>query len=105
MLKEIKGKVKEKAVEVKDWTVDHKGELIAFGSIAGILVGGIVLGRRVNKKYVDGWRRATEAYKNGDLTADFGPYKLMRFLEPKTGEFIGEVMCHEDTVKAFLDVK
>lgn len=105
MLKEIKGKVKETAVEAKDWVYDHKEGLIACGALTGILVGGIVLGRKHTKKFESAWRAAKQAYDNGDLDYDFGPYKLMKFFEPKTGEFIGETLCHEDTVEAFLDVK
>lgn len=105
MLKEIKGKVKETAVEAKDWADDHKEGLIAFGVLTGVLVGGIVLGRIYDKKYESAWRAAKQAYDNGDLNHDFGPYKLMKFFEPKTGEFIGETLCHEDTVKGFLNVK
>lgn len=105
MLKEIKGKVKETAVEVKDWTIDHKEGLIAGGILTGVLIGSIVLGRRYDKKFEKAWRGAKQAYDNGQLDYDFGPYKLMKFFEPKTGEFIGETLCHKDTVEAFLNVK
>lgn len=105
MLKEIKGKVKETAVEAKDWVGDRKEQVFAFGALTGILVGGIVIGRNYNKSFEKAWRNAKRAYDSGDSTFDFGPYKVMKFFEPKTGEFIGETLCHEDTVKAFLDVK
>lgn len=104
-LNKLTGKVKETAIQVKDWTSDHKSELIFCGAMAGVLVGGIVLGRRYDKKYAEMWRKASQAYKDGNLDYDFGPYKLMRIIEPKTGEFIGEVMCHEETCKAFLNIK
>ena len=50
MLKEIKGNVKETAVEVKDWTIEHKEGLIAGGILTGVLIGSIVLGRKYDKK-------------------------------------------------------
>lgn len=105
MLKEIKGKVKETAVEVKDWANEHKGNLIVGGVGAGIIIAGIVLGRKYDKKFESAWRAAKQAYDNGDLDHDFGPYKLMKFFEPKTGEFIGETLCHEDAVETFLNLK
>ena len=105
MLKEIKGKVKETAVKVKDLVVDNKEVVIYCGALTGILVGSIVYGRRINKKYDTAWRNAKQAFENGQLDADFGPYKLMKFFEPKTGDFIGQTMCHEDSVNAFLDLK
>ena len=105
MLKEIKGKAKEAAVEVKDWANEHKGNLIVCGVGAGIIITGIVLGRKYDKKFELAWRAAKQAYDNGELDHDFGPYKLMKFFEPKTGEFIGETLCHKDTVEAFLNVK
>ena len=105
MLKEIKGKVKETAVKVKDAVIDNKEIVIYYGALTGILVGGIVYGRHVNKKYEAAWRNAKQAFENGQLDADFGPYKLMRFLEPKTGDFIGQTMCHEDTMNLYLKLK
>lgn len=102
---EIKGKVKETANKAKDWAFDHKEGLIASGALAGVLIGSIVLGRKYNKKFEKAWRAAKQAYERGQVDYDFGPYKVMRFLEPKTGEFIGETVCHEDACKAFLDLK
>lgn len=108
-INEIKGKVKGMAVEAKDWVVDHKFELAFYGgfygAIAGVLAGSIVLGRHNSKKYEKAWRAAKEAYENGRLDSDFGPYKVMRFFEPSTGDFLGETMCHNDSVKAFLNLK
>lgn len=105
MLKEIKGKVKETAVEAKDWVYDHKEGMVAGGIGTGIIITGIVLGRNHAKKFESAWRAAKQAYDNGDLDYDFGPYKLMKFFEPKTGEFIGETLCHENAVEGFLNVK
>lgn len=104
-MENLKGKVKETAIEVKDWASENKGAIIAYGACAGILVGSIVLGQRKDKKISAAWRAAKEAYDNGNLDHNFGPYKVMKFFEPKTGEFIGETMCHENTVEAFLNVK
>ena len=104
-LENLKVKVKEKAVEAKDWMVDYKFELAFYGAAAGILIGGIVLWQHNAKKYEKAWRAAKEAYENGRLDQDFGPYKVMRFFEPKTGDFLGETMCHNDSVKAFLNLK
>lgn len=103
-MNEMKNKVKETATEVKDFVVDNKG-LVASCVFSGVLIiGNIAYGRKVDKKYATAWRKAKELYESGQLDGDFGPYKVMRFFEP-TGEFIGETMCHENTVKAFLDVK
>ena len=105
MLKEIKGKVKETATEVKDLIVGNK-ELVAFyAAMTGVIVGGVVYGRHVNKKCMSAWRNAKQAFDNGQLDADFGPYKLMKFFEPKTGEFIGQTMCHKGLMEEFLKVK
>lgn len=104
-LEKITGKVKETAVEVKDWANDHKEALFVCGAITGVIVGGIVLGRAYDKKYEKAWRDAKRALDDGRLDYDFGPYKLMRFLEPKTGEMIGETVCHKNTVDLFLEVK
>lgn len=108
-INELKGKVKEVSVEAKEWFSDHKVDIAVYGTMTGIIVGGIVggivLGRLHDKKYENAWHAAKTAYENGQLDADFGPYKLMRFLEPTTGEFIGETMCHKDTVEAFLKLK
>lgn len=104
-LENLKVKVKGMALEAKDWIDDYKFELAFYGITAGVLVGGIVLGRHNSKKYEKAWRAAKEAYENGQLDSNFGPYKLMKFFEPATGEFIGETMCHNDSVKAFLNLK
>lgn len=104
-LKDLKVKVGEKASEAKDWIVDHSFEVAFYGTMTGVLVGSIVLGRHNSKKYEKAWRAAKEAYENGRLDSDFGPYKVMRFFEPATGKFIGETMCHNDSVKAFLNLK
>lgn len=105
MLKEIKGKVKETATKVKDVVVDNKEVIAFYGVMTGVIVGSVVWGRHSSKKYETAWRKAKEAFENGQLDADFGPYKLMKFFEPKTGEFIGQTMCHEKSVKAFLELK
>lgn len=101
---ELKGKVKETAVEVKDWASENKGAIIAYGACAGILIGGIVLGRRNTKKFEAAWRAAKEAYENGNLDYDFGPYKVIKFFEP-TGEFIGENIMHKDSCEVFMNLK
>lgn len=104
-LENLKVRVKGMASEAKDWFDDYKFEIAFYGITAGILVGGIALGQHYSKKYEKAWRAAKEAYENGHLDQDFGPYKLMKFFEPKTGEFIGETMCHEASVKSFLNLK
>lgn len=103
-LNEIKGKVKETAVEVKEFASENKGLIIAYGAFIGVVAGDIVLGQRSSKKYKAAWRAAKEAYENGNLAHDFGPYKVMKIFEP-TGEFIGETVCHKDTCEAFLNFK
>lgn len=103
-LNELKGKVKETAVEVKDWTSEHKVAIACSGVYAGALIGCIVLGRHNSKKFETAWRAAKEAYENGNLDHDFGPYKVMKIFEP-TGQFIGETVCHKDTCEVFLKLK
>lgn len=105
MLKEIKGKVKNVAKGAKEFVEENKALCIIDGAI---VVGAItlgVLGHRHDKKFENAWRAAKEALDNGNLEHEFGPYKVMKFFEPKTGDFIGQTMCHEETVKAFLELK
>ena len=105
MLERVTGKVKEIGTEVKKWASENKSELIYWGALTGIIVGAGVLGHRNNKKFETAWRAAKSAHDNQDLDHDFGPYKIMCFMEPITREFIGETMCHEDSMKNFLNVK
>ena len=102
---EIKCKVKEATNEVKEVIVDNKGQFILYGVciIIGLIC--IVLCKRDSKKHHLLWSAAKKAYENGDLNHDFGPYKVMKFFEPKTKEFIGETVVHENCMKAFLDIK
>lgn len=104
-MNEIKNKVKETATEVKDFMVDNK-ELIVGCAFSGVLIiGGIVWGRKVNKKYETAWRKAKELFESGQLDGDFGPYKVAKFFEPKTGELIGQTMMHIDSVNVFSNLK
>lgn len=104
-MNEIKNKVKENATEVKDFVVDNAG-LIASCAASGLLIiGGIVYGRKIDKKYETAWRKAKELYESGRLDGDFGPYKVAKFFEPKTGELIGQTMMHVDSVNAFSNLK
>lgn len=104
-MNEIKNKVKETATEVKDFVVDNKG-LIASCAASGVLIiGGIVYGRKIDKKYETAWRKAKELFESGQLDGDFGPYKVAKFFEPKTGELIGQTMMHVDSVNAFSSLK
>ena len=101
----LKVKVKNVTDEVREFVDDNKFYIGFYGVGIGMIVGGIVLGRNYNKKFEEAWRAAKQAYDNGNLDYDFGPYKVMKFFEPKTGEFIGETLCHGETVKAFIDLK
>lgn len=103
-INEIKNKVKETASEVKEGFVDNADVIIPLTVAAGFLIGGIAMCKHTSKKYEKLWRAAKEAYENGNMDYDFGPYKVMKIFEP-TGEFIGETMCHESCTKAFLDLK
>lgn len=98
-------KAKELAKRGKEFVSDHQTEIVC----AGIIVSGIVAtGAYIhihNKRFFKLWQEANNALHNGDMNHDYGPYKIMRFIEPKTRELIGEVACHEDTCKAFLDIK
>lgn len=105
MLNEIKEKVKETGNKVKEWTSENAGNLIAIGVPVGLIIAGCVVGRKYDKKFETAWRAAKAANDNQDLDYDFGPYKVMCFIEPITREFIGETMCHEDTMKMYLNVK
>lgn len=103
--KTMKGKVKETVNEVKEVLKDNKGFFIVNGVAIVFIVGGIVVSRQNSKKYEALWRAAMKAYENGNLDHDFGPYKVMKFFEPKTGEFIGKTVIHEDCMKMFLKIK
>lgn len=111
-MKELKNKVETKAKEVGtgfvDFVGDHVPEII-YGTlvVGGLTMWGLAL-HKVNKEskgWEAAWRLANDHMKNNDTDFDYGPYKLMKFFEPKTGELIGQMACHEDTVKAFLEVK
>lgn len=104
-INEIKNKAKEKAGAAKEWLVDNKSEIAYYGVLTGIAVGGVVASKLHDKKYHNMWSNAKNAWENGNLDHDFGPYKVMKFFEPKTGEFIGETMCHERAMKSFLKLK
>ena len=88
-----------------DWAKDH-----AVGIACGVIYGGITLGTaymgiklyKDNKKMKALWDNAMKAFKAGDKGYDYGPYKVASFAEP-FGEKLGEILMHEDTVKAFLD--
>ena len=108
MIKKLNGvteKIKGTAIKAKDVIVDNKEVIIVDGVVIGLLVGSIVLSKRSSKKYEALWRAAKKAYDEGNLDYDFGPYKVMKIFEPKTGEFLGETLCHETATKAFLDLK
>lgn len=104
-INEITNKVRETASEAKEVVVDNLNVIIPVGVAFGFLVGGIALSKHTSKKYEKLWWAAKEANESGNLDHDFGPYKVMKFFEPKTGEFIGETVCHESCMKAFLDLK
>ena len=104
-MKELKGKVKNGLKETKEFMSENKALCVTWGAIIGgsIVLG--VLGHQHDKKFENAWRAAKEALDNNDLEYDFGPYKVMKILEPKTGELIGQTMCHEDTTNLFLNLK
>lgn len=104
MLKELKGKVQNGIGRAKELVTDNKEACIYVGSLVAIVGVSVICGRR-NKRYQTAWRNAKQAFEAGQLDADFGPYKLMKFFEPATGEFLGQTMCHEKSVKSFLDLK
>lgn len=102
---EVKGKVKDGVNRTKELIMDNKELIVYCGAAVGVVVGSVVFGRHINKKYETAWRAAKQAFDNGQLDADFGPYKVTKFFEPKTGEFIGQTMIHKTSVEAFLDLK
>ena len=105
MLQEIKGKVKNGTEKVTDFCKDHWFELaVGAGCIVGGTIG-IVLVKRDSKKFETMWRGALHAYRNGDLNYDYGPYKVVKFFDPKTLEQIGDTVMHKDTVEAFMNCK
>ena len=104
MLKELKSKVRNGIGRVKEVVADNKELVIYAGTMVGVIGVSVVCGRR-NKRYQTAWRNAKQAFEAGQLDTDFGPYKLMKFFEPTTGDFIGQTMIHEDSVEQFLKFK
>ncbi len=105
-LREAKKKMCEKAANAKKWTSDHKKILIAGGALGAVVVS-TVYGMHVRKecKALDElWSKTIDAMKRKDRDFDYGPYKIMRFFEPKTEELIGEMPCHVNAVNGFLNV-
>lgn len=104
-MSKITNKVKETMNKGKEFVADHKGEIIIYGILGGISIGSIAYGVMTGRKYTKAWRAAKEALDKGDMTADFGPYKIIEILEPKTMESLGKTVCHEKTCEEFLKLK
>lgn len=102
----LKEKVEGKVNGAKEWVGNHKVELVTYAVFGGIVISSIAIGKKYDKKYHDMWLKAMEAMNNGSTNPeDYGPYKLMKIFEPGTEEFIGQLMCHEDACKGFLECK
>lgn len=104
MLNNLKVKAKEGKDKVCNFVSDHAFEIGYWSVLVGGTVALCVVGKRKAKEYNTMWRNAMTAFRNGDKDYDYGPYKITEFFEPNTGEKIGELLMHQDSVKAFLDV-
>lgn len=100
---EMKKQVKGFGTNVKEFVNENKWTIAYFGTLGAFAIGSVVVGRRNSKKFEALWRNAKEQLDRGEIT-DFGPYKVCKFFEP-TGEFIGQLPMHEETVKQFLNIK
>lgn len=103
-MSKIMNKVKETMKSGKEFVVDHR-DAIFTGAVVGISLGCIAYGVMTGRKYSKMWRVAKEALDNGDMTANYGPYKIMEIFEPSTMKSLGRTVCHKDTCEAFLQVK
>ena len=87
------------------WAKDHATELVCgavYGSL-GIFTTCVSIKLYKDNKRMHGlWTAATEAFRAGNKEYDYGPYKVASFSEP-FGEKIGDILMHQDAVKAFLD--
>lgn len=102
--KKILPKIKDGATGLVGFFEDHFVEMIIGGCIVGGIVG-LAKAKNDSKAWEDAWRLANNYMKNNDFDHDFGPYKLMKVIEPKTGELLGQFACHEDTANVYLNLK
>lgn len=102
--KKIEEKIKEGATGLVGFVGDHIPEFVGGAMFIGGIIGLAKLSQR-SKAFEDAWRLANNYMKNNDFDHDFGPYKLMKVFEPKTGEFLGQFACHEDTANIYLSLK
>lgn len=108
MFKQIKEKVKNVSEDVKDFVSENKTAVVAVMTYSGVVCGIIGYGvwmHHNNNKCTEAWKKAQEAINAGSKDYDYGPYKIMEILEPKNGESIGRVACHENTCNEFLKLR
>ncbi len=105
MLNNLKVKAKEGKDKVCKFVTDNAFEIGYWSVLVGGTVALCVVGNCKRKKYATMWHYAMTAFRNGDKDYVYGPYKIAEFFEPNTGEKIGDMLMHQDSVKAFLEVK
>lgn len=105
MLQKVESKIKNGAEKMGNFCKDHIFE-ICVGT--GCAIGGvacIMSFKHKNNSYHIAWQKALNAYRNKDANYDYGPYKIAKFIDPKTLETIGDTVMHGETVELFLNVK
>lgn len=104
MSNENKTKTEERIEKVKGFVEDHAlGITYGIGALA--CAGIIIAGKKHDKKFEKMWRAAKTALDNGDKDYNYGPYKLAKFFDPNTDEFLGQLPIHETAVESFLKLK
>ena len=105
MLQTIKTKGKECGAKVKNFYENHQDGCFYAGCIiAGSLIG-IGFSKYTSAKWNKMRKSALDAYRNNDTNYDFGPYKVAKFFNPNTKEFIGDTIMLEDLVNVFLEAE
>ena len=96
---------KKESGKVRKWISDHSEELI-IGGIYTVIIGGSIalsiVGYKKNKEWTNQWKSAMNAFRKNDTEYDYGPYKVMRFFEPKDGTVIGDILAHKDLMETYL---
>lgn len=96
--------MEEKKEAMKEFVKEHYYGLTVgaiYGAYAGIIGYYVIKGHKLRKV----WKVAKTALDEDRTDVDFGPYKVVEFFEPKTGEKIGRTLYHEKGMKDVLKFK